>query len=499
MVDRVLRIGMAAALLVGCGGGRITGGGDGGTTGDAAGHRDGGHFDGGPGADASDVDASPEPPTVTATFTEIAGDVVNPERGFYSYVDLLGEDDLSWVRARGDSLAFSYIRLDDYRDRALDDALLGALADGFDVARAAHLKLVLRFAYNDGPYPDSEPDAPLAQVLEHIGQLGPILSADQDVLAVLQAGFIGAWGEWHTSTNGLTTPENKQAILDALLAALPEDRMIQLRYPPDLMSRYPTPLDADTGFTGTAQARIGHHNDCFLASASDMGTYGTADATMAEEQAYLAATSRFVPLGGETCAVYSPRSDCASALSEMEMLGFSFLNQDYHPDVIAAWQDQGCEAEIRRRLGYRLVLERVTCSERVRPGGILGLTVDLDNVGFAALYNRRPLLVVVSGQDARYQVELAEVDPRRFAAGETSSFTVRLRLPAAIAPGSYQVALWLPDPAPALRDVADYAIRLANDGVWAGDGRNVVVADLPIDADAPGDYDPDASELSVLP
>ncbi len=487
---------MVAAALLACDSGTITGGDHGdGAPDDAAASPDGaGH------ADASATDASPEPPTTTVTFTEAEGDVINPERGFYSAAALIGADDLSWVReSDGNSLLMAYVRLDDYRDRPLDSALLTALEDSFDVVRSAGLELVLRFSYNFGPYPDSEPDAPLAQVLEHIGQLGPIVTDHKDVVAALQAGFIGAWGEWHTSTNDLTTPENKAAILSALLDAIPEDRMVQLRYPPDMMGAYPTALDDSTGFTGSDQARVGHHNDCFLSSDNDVGTYGREEASMAEEQAYLANASHYVPLGGETCAVYPPRSDCPTALDELERLGFSYLNEDYHQDVIAGWQDQGCYDEIRRRLGYRLVLTRATHSERVRPGGILQLAVEIENRGFAALFNPRPLLVVLSNAGARYEVELADVDLRRFAAGETSSIETRLRLPADIAPGAYELALWMPPPSSQLRDRPEYAIQLANNGTWSADGRNILVADLAVDADAPGDFDPGATDLEVLP
>ena len=69
--------------------------------------------------------------------------------------------------------------------------------------REAGVKAIIRFAYNQGPYPDSEPDASKAQILRHIEQLAPLLQNNADVIAWLEAGFIGAWGEWHTSTNGL--------------------------------------------------------------------------------------------------------------------------------------------------------------------------------------------------------------------------------------------------------------------------------------------------------
>jgi len=59
-------------------------------------------------------------------------------------------------------------------------------------------------------------------------------------------------------------------VRDALIAALPPGRSLQFRQPADLQRWYPTPADAST--TG-AQARIGLHNDCFLADDTDVGTY----------------------------------------------------------------------------------------------------------------------------------------------------------------------------------------------------------------------------------
>jgi hypothetical protein len=121
--------------------------------------------------------------------------------------------------------------------------------------------------------PDSAPDALLARVLEHIGQLTPVLADNEDVIAVLQAGFIGAWGEWHSSTNDLDSDANKQTILTALLAALPPSRMAQVRTPVYKSKIFGTSLADGEAYAGTSKARTGHHTDCFLASSTDYGTY----------------------------------------------------------------------------------------------------------------------------------------------------------------------------------------------------------------------------------
>ena len=58
------------------------------------------------------------------------------------------------------------------------------------------------------------------------------MEANQDVILALQAGFIGPWGEWHSSTHFKCSAANvdRREILTALLAAVPE-RDVQIRYP----------------------------------------------------------------------------------------------------------------------------------------------------------------------------------------------------------------------------------------------------------------------------
>ena len=448
-------------------------------------------------AEADGAADGTDPPTTTVALTASDEILLNPERGFYRSVDLVRDRGFGWIRDGGYSLAHAYVRLDDYRDRDLDAALLDAIDAGFAEARLAGIKIILRFSYNFGPYPDSEPDASKAWILRHLEQLTPLLRDNADVLAVLQAGFIGAWGEWHTSTNGLLDdPRDKFDILEALLAALPADRMVLLRHPPYKQDGYGGPLTAATAFDGSSASRIGHHNDCFLASDTDFGTYpgGEIDAW----KDYVAADTLFVPMQGETCNVNPPRSDCSTALAEMERLHWSIINDDYHPDVVQGWSDQGCRPEMERRLGYRLRATSVTWAPRVPPGGVLPLTFVVRNDGWAAPFQQRPVRVVLDGPDRR-SVALELADPRRWLPGEESTIAVRLRLPAGLAAGSCELALWLPDAAPTLRDDPRFAIRLADEGAWRPSSGFNTLASLEIDPGASGDVDPSATELVVLP
>ncbi len=403
----------------------------------------------------------------TISFVPLADDVLNPERGFRYYVERLSpETNFSTFRALGTTLVFAYARLDDYRERALPPDFLDGLDQAFAHAREGGVKLVLRFAYNAGPYPHSKPDANLPRILQHIHQLTPVLQRNADVIAWLQAGFIGAWGEWHTSTHGLDKdPEAKKAVVWALLDALPRTRMVQIRYPTDLRRWFPVPLQPEQAYTGLPQARLGFHNDCFLSSEDDVGTYNRDGRnTRKEDEAYLAQSTQYTPAGGETCQVYPPLQTCDVAIAEMERLHFQALNRVYNKRVIRNWKREGCFYEIQRRLGYRFVLEDATFPTEIIPGSELEVTLHVRNEGFATPVNPRPLYLVLDGPET-YRLSIPTTDPRQWAPGRRE-LTLAVQLPPFMPQGSYRLALWLPDAMESLQDDPRYSIRFANEGVW---------------------------------
>ena len=167
-------------------------------------------------------------------FAESAGTIDNPERGFSWAVDMGAANSFARVREQhGVTLIRVNGRLDAYRAEDLPETLLAAIDARLASARDAGVKLIVRFAYNEGPSPDSEPDASLGWIKRHIAQLEPALKKHADVIAWMEAGFIGAWGEWHGSTNGLDRDLGaKREVVQALLDALPPPRGIQLRSPP---------------------------------------------------------------------------------------------------------------------------------------------------------------------------------------------------------------------------------------------------------------------------
>ena len=408
-----------------------------------------------------------------ATYTSTLEDFANPERGFYvqaAYNPERGQPRpldaamLRRARVNGMTLLRMYWVLAEFRDRPLSPAMLDRVRADFATARAAGVKIIGRFAYNFGPI--GVPDAPLERVLGHLDQLRPVLRENADVLAFLEAGFIGTWGEWHHSTNGLM--DHTREIVARILDTLPADRMLALRYPRLKTDLYgPEPLTAAEAFTAIPKARIGAHNDCFLASQTDWGTWSK---NITAEKAFYHQDNLFVPQGGETCNVQEdaqPFIGCKNALRELAYQRFNTLNSGYLQDVLDGWVKGGCMEEIKRRLGYRFGL--VQSSARVQ-GTQVQVEITVRNDGFGNLYNPRPVFLVCRNR-AMGRSERVPIgdDPRLWMPGETSGFHVSAKLPA----GEYDLLLELPDAAAALRDRPEYCVRLANEGVWeAATGMN---------------------------
>lgn len=432
-------------------------------------------------------------------YTASTEDFPNPERGFMKQSSIFPDQPLDPAKVRAlqpsDTLVWIYFRLDNYRDRPIDPAGLSVIRSVFTTARSKGLKLVIRFIYNWGPgWTDdpnlANPDVPLPLALQHIDQLTPLLGENADVIAVVQAGFVGHWGEWHSSKY-LYAPESKKAVVDALLSAVPADRMLMLRYPRYKELFYQGPVGPADAFGQTAKSRIGHHNDCFLSDATDEGTYRSKTSQPPSSESlycagkdmascwkgYISQDGLYTPVGGETCRVNPPRSECAGAQQELEQLHWSFLNNDYHPDVLGGWTAGGCMQTIRRRLGYRYELTVASIPQSIQPGGTMNLQFTIRNTGYAALYNQRPVFAVLQGAGARYDLPLPAVDPRRWEAGKDTPVTVNVAVPPSVAPGNYSLGLWLPDQYDTLRTNPAYSVRLANTGIWnAATGIHTVAA-----------------------
>ena len=177
---------------------------------------------------------APAQKVLEITYIESLDDFPNPERGFYHHMSLTEPRNFDF-RGENITLIFGSIRADSFRDKPFSEEFLQSIQKGFDEARKNGIKVIPRVTYNFGPHPGNKAiygdDAPKHIVMTHISQLKPLWVKNKDVINVIDAGFIGGWGEWHTSSNGLDSLHNRRDILFAILDALPKDRMVVQRYP----------------------------------------------------------------------------------------------------------------------------------------------------------------------------------------------------------------------------------------------------------------------------
>lgn len=402
----------------------------------------------------------------TVAFAPSDADFPNPDRGFYATGDA---DFLSWanpdalreVHSAGRRLVMARVQLDAWRDTDLSPSLLEALGERLAQVRAAGLKVTLLFNYD---FSAAGQDASAERIRVHLQQLKPVLAAHADVIPFMRAGFIGAWGEWHSSSagNSCTGRAGSEAcaqaeagrlvVRDALLENVPATTQIGIRFPADLMQWYPGP---------SQQSRLGLHNDCFLAGPSDTGTY-----TRQGQREYVQALSARTGFGGETCVGgQTPvRDTCADILAEGARYHLAWLNADYAPSIIEGWQAQGCLPQVSAFMGYRLQLDGLTHTGEMVRGQALSFDIDLRNVGWARFFTARRLVVTL-----RHRVsgavwtgtagDLRELPPQ---ATSSSRIRVTVTVPAEAEPGDHEVWLGVPDIFSATQGDRRFAVRFAN-------------------------------------
>lgn len=404
---------------------------------------------------------------------------LNPERGMFTHYEFFSDqsnefefETLDAERAAGRSLVFTVYVLNTFRDKEISNSFLKRISRNMKLLRATGMKAIVRFCYSyseeDHPW-----DCPWELTKRHIEQLTPIVQENADVIAVLEAGFVGVWGEWYYTENYVFQPEDNQyaprrQVLDELLKMMPKDRFVSVRYPRAKTGcygiQYADTITRETAHNGSDFSRIGYHNDCFLATADDTGTFNE----VPEARQMWLADSHWVPMGGETCGM-SVYCEVPNARKDFAGYHWSYLNKDYRPEVLEKWEREVFMPEIRNKLGYRFVLKEGRFTEEPRAGENMHVELDILNEGWAAPFNPRGVELIFQKKKGKgTHVFPLPDDPRFWLPEETARVIADVPLPADMAPGEYEIYLNLPDPAPKLHDHSEFSIRLANEGLWKG-------------------------------
>lgn len=428
--------------------------------------------------------------TVSRTYTaDNTTNFSNPERGFYEQVEQvvtadgtsnLSDHYFSDGRSEGRSLLLRLYYLDNFRTKTLPQAVLDEIAADMAKFRANGFKCILRFAYTAKAYENASQNQDASPIIwqQHLSQLKSVLQANSDVIYVVQAGFLGAWGEWYYSSIGIGSAipqDTKRNLITWLLDAVPANRCVQLRTPlfkTDYIGSATALTDA-TAYQGTPQARLGHHNDAFCNGELNQGTYENAT----KDKAYIAQECLYVPNGGETNIendndkTYTNYGTGAKAEAEMRLLHYSYLNYFYSRYATDQWKNEKDASGssyyniMARQMGYRFVLTDGTYPTQATAGKNMHISLKINNTGYAPLYNERHAYIVLKNDTKTYSVQLLS-DPRSWRPDQTTAITEDLSLPADMVAGTYDLYLHLPDADSRIADNPAYAVRMANTDIW---------------------------------
>jgi len=469
------------------------------------------------------------------TYGSDMEEFTNPERGFYRpfgarmsdfkpldlqrLLDLKKPNPAAGGFSVGVTLVYRSYQFDEFKKQPLNEEVLNHIRKDMDIVREAGMKVILRFTYSNSCCDPPFNDAPKATILEHLKQLKPLLTDNEDVIAVVQMGLIGPWGEQFYSDHfgdlehGPVTEQHwkdRNEVISALLDIVPQSRMVQVRAPYyklrflDGENAHPEKADAleeEEAFSGSARARLAHHNDCILANYDDYWTYHSfhtwpATVDTLNLKAYIARESKYLVFGGETCPggpngedVYSPYNDCISeggnAENYLKRFHTSFLNTSWSGAVNGDWNNK-CIEDIKRYLGYRFEVKKGTFPGKIINGEATKIRLEIVNTGYASTYNYRYAELILRNTDSNkiYRKKL-DCDTRRWFPDEVKVLDLEFEWPETLSKGEYELFLNLPDASASLYNRPEYAIRIASTyeskPIWdAATGWNLLATNIQV-------------------
>ena len=285
----------------------------------------------------------------------------------------------------------------------------------FDCAKELGKKLVVRFAYQGDMQGTGEATDDI--MLAHMKQLRPILEKNIDYIHVVEAGFLGSWGEWHS----YKMEHDREALLRGIIEMVPEPLFIQIRYP-GIKNLIPK--------TDPVYSRLGFHDDSFFGyryckSAATLNP-GESDWDQVIEEA------GYVPVGGETFWGEEHDEEIDGYDSILQFSAFrqnsfsifhSFIEKNFGSAVeygqgyaMEEWQHQEVTAEwleknnlfyapgwfynqdgepvertvfdyVSDYMGYKLEIKNVQIEGTLKPQGTLSVRSEIVNYGFSAAFN----------------------------------------------------------------------------------------------------------------
>ncbi len=409
-----------------------------------------------------------------ADYREITDKIDNPDRGFYLPCLMIGalegneaqlpEGNLVHLRVSLGAFSHNYQM---HHNHTLPDVSEGGwtdLSEDFLTALTktmAHIRqngasAIVRFAYDDFEGIENlEPS--MEGILAHISQLEPFFSENADVIAAVESGFLGRWGEQHGSVivDENHRQKNIPTLVRALLKVVPEPITVSVRRPEYYCYVAGIPLSElpnHQAKPGDGLYRVGVYNDGYLGSESDRGTYTDREA----ELKWLDHQASHTLFGGEVAENYSTDGMVYNSIEhisrEMFQTHTSYLNIEWNDQVIRQWKEtqyQGADpvyhglsgfTYVENHLGYRFVLRSACYSARFGKETIIA---QIENVGAGNVVKpKTAVLNMVSKENGIMQIP-TELDVRTWNSQNTAE--IKVQIPAKLKDGVHDVYLQIAD------------------------------------------------------
>ena len=437
-------------------------------------------------------------------YDESLNETPNPYRGFYK------SEVLSYHRGQNNSAAdmseyrnsLVHLRIDisdftnhDGRDGFKDDIeinssttnMLSALDGTLQSLRENNGTSVVRIAYDKdyaGRIKDNPNDSTkmrtvweprsINKALQHQQAIGEIFAKYPDVIASVECGVFGPWGEMHSSD--LRSEANVKKVVSKWLEVLPDSIPISVRQP-EFYSWWSgvsiKSIDSDVTTPEQAAYRVGVYNDGYLGSYDDRGTFRDRE----REVAWLSNQAKHTLYGGEIVLfeedVNHPTNVQPTGLY-MEQEAFkthtSYLNVGWNDEIIAKMKktkfkgnnslyNNGSLTEfnyVQNHLGYRYVVRNVSLTRETSKYENFALEAGIENVGFANLVKEKKAYLILKSTDGNFEKtydlgaldpslgeSAANVDPRNWDSTATTSVKVNVDIPDDFAEGKYEVYIKL--------------------------------------------------------
>ena len=437
-------------------------------------------------------------------------DLTNPYHSvkYHDIFSRVQEDEKAY--AEDTKLTQLYFYLTAYMGKSIPESAFHNMQSVLDGLKNSGYKVVLIFAYRYDEYCAYET---YWDIKRHLNQLKPFLQKNESMIFAVQAGFLGLWGEWH-STGLDNSPFHKKAVIRDILQAIPASRKMQVRetsYKTDAAGFIRRTANGPVEYfplTTEEYNRIGFQNAYLVL---DQGEYAIWDYRWPDPDYYLVkkeAMSTVVdgemPYDGPGLYNFNELAHGNQggwrAIQRMKEHAYSSFSLVHNYNLnINAWKKQVITQDhfinkkitigsdyfldqhdrpvartayeyIRDHLGYRFQLTEASIPNNVLRGNPADFTIHLKNFGFAPLINKRPVyLVLIDEEDNISEIPL-NADPRSWLPVQSDTdagYTIKhtLHLSAGYSPGTYRVGIWLPDEGMDLRYNTDYAIRFANGNI----------------------------------